>query len=279
MRFGLRSRDRHLQVDRWRQHLVRSPSAKAEFSGKGVGEILIVPGSPDTMYVGIHHGAAGHELRLLLRRDASGAGRGQVGLYKTTDGGDTWSFIHNGSTNVADCLGTIPEFNNTPTCSPRGVRDIAFDPNDANTIYASSYARGIWRSTDAGGTWTQIKPSLNAAVIQTRAAIAVTELPSGATRMYIHEGNAGQNYSRLFRSDSVATGGLSSPTSPAPMWRIPAGERGASAIRSAGTTSSSTRRRATPTWCMSAAITRMASQLPISAASCSRSMPASAQPT
>ena len=34
----------------------------------------------------------------------------------------------------------------------------------------------------------------------------MTALPNGKTRMYILEGNAGQNYSRLFRSDDVATG-------------------------------------------------------------------------
>ena len=182
------------------------PIGAAQFAGKGVGEILIVDGDPDTMYV-----ASTTALRGMSSVCCSGVtrpvpGAAKWGLYKTTDGGDTWTFIHNGSVNVADCTGTIPEFNNTGVCSPRGVRDIAFDPNDTDTIYASSYARGIWRSTDAGATWTQIKPSLNAAVIQTRAAIAVTELPSGATRMYVYEGNAGQNYSRLFRSDSVATG-------------------------------------------------------------------------
>ncbi len=182
------------------------PIGEAEFAGKGVGEILIVPGTPSTIYV-----ASTTALRGMSSVCCSGVtrpvpGAAKWGLYKTTDGGATWSFIHNGSINVADCIGDITEFNNGRTCSPRGVRDIAFDPNDSNTIYASSYARGVWRSTDAGATWTQIKPSINAAVIQSRAAIAVNELPSGKTRMYVYEGNAGQNNSRLFRSDDVATG-------------------------------------------------------------------------
>src|SRR5205823_11067922 len=69
-------------------------------------------------------------------------------------------------------------------------------------------------------TWTQIKPSLNAAIIQSRAAMAVTTLANGKTRMYVHEGNndnptpsqtrpdpkSDPNSSRLFRSDDVATG-------------------------------------------------------------------------
>jgi hypothetical protein len=84
------------------------------------------------------------------------------------------------------------------------VRYVKLDPRDANIVYASSYARGVWRSADAGATWTQIKPSLNPAVFQTRAAIDVTALPNGKTRMYVYEGNLGNPYSRLFRSDDVA---------------------------------------------------------------------------
>jgi hypothetical protein len=37
-------------------------------------------------------------------------------------------------------------------------------------------------------------------------AIAVTTLPNGKTRMYVHEGNNGTNASRAVRSDDVATG-------------------------------------------------------------------------
>ena len=83
---------------------------------------------------------------------------------------------------------------------------VLLDPSNSSIVYASSYARGVWRSSDAGATWVQIKPSLNAAIIQTRAAISVNKLPNGKTRMYVHEGNIGAPYSRLFRSDDVATG-------------------------------------------------------------------------
>jgi hypothetical protein len=183
-----------------------APIGQPEFRGKGVGQILIEPGDPNTLYV-----ASTTALRGMSSVCCSGVtrpvpGAAKWGLYKSTDGGAHWSFIHNGSVNVADCLGNLAEFNNTLTCSPRGVRHVAFDPFDTDTIYASSYARGVWRSTDAGATWTEIKPSLNASVIQTRAAIAVAALPNGKTRMYVYEGNAGQNYSRLFRSDDVASG-------------------------------------------------------------------------
>ena len=191
--------------------------------GKGVGEILIKPGSPNTIYA-----ATTTALRGMSEVCCSGVTRpvpgiAKWGLYKSTNGGATWNFIHNGSANAADCTGSLAEFNNTATCSPRGVRSLALDPTNPEIVYAASYARGIWRSPDGGATWTQIKPSLNAAVIQTRANLAVTTLPNGKTRMYVYEGNAGQNTSRLFRSDDVAAGApvftdLTSPSEAAPGW-------------------------------------------------------------
>src|SRR5919109_200064 len=179
---------------------------EAELGGKGIGQIVVKPGSPNTLYVGTTTALRGMSSVCCSGVTRPVPGAAKWGLYKSTNGGSSWSFVHNGSVDAADCTGTIAEFNNTGVCSPRGVRQVVLDPGDPDTVYAASYARGVWRSNDAGATWTQIKPSLNAAIIQTRPAIAVTELVGGATRMYVHEGNTGTPYSRLFRSDSVRTG-------------------------------------------------------------------------
>ncbi len=75
------------------------------------------------------------------------------GLYKTTDGGQTWRR-------------TLHVDRHT------GVVDVAIDPADANVMYAASYQRrraaccfdgggpgsALWKSTDAGETWTRIAP-------------------------------------------------------------------------------------------------------------------------
>ena len=97
----------------------------------------------------------------------------QWGLFKSTDGGASWAFIHNGAATTGACTGDLTEDNNGGTCSPRGVRHVVLDPSNPDIVYAGSYARGVWRSGDGGATWAQIKLSLNAAAIQTRPAIAV----------------------------------------------------------------------------------------------------------
>jgi hypothetical protein len=179
---------------------------KTEFQGKGIGEIIVKPGDPKTIYVASTTALRGMSSVCCTGVTRPVPGIAKWGLYKTTDGGANWSFIHNGAATTGVCTGDLNEFNNLGVCSPRGVRSIELDPSNPDIVYASSYARGVWRSNDGGATWVQIKPSLNAAAIQTRAAISVNKLPSGATRMYVYEGNIGTPYSRLFRSDDVSTG-------------------------------------------------------------------------
>ena len=180
------------------------------FDGLGVGAIMVKPGDPDTIYVGTTTALRGMSSTCCSGVTRPVPGAGQWGLYKSTDGGTNWTFIHNGSINANDCVGDLNEFNNGAVCSPRGVRALEFDPTNSNIIYAGSYARGVWRSPDEGATWTQIKPSLASNNITTRPTIAVTALPDGKTRMYVYEGAQGFPRSRLERSDDVATG--------APVW-------------------------------------------------------------
>lgn len=182
------------------------PIGKDELGGKGIGDIIIAPGEPETLYA-----ATTTALRGMSSVCCAGVTRPvpdaeKWGLYKSSDSGETWEFLHNGTVDAADCTGSQEEFDNAAACSPRGVRHIELDPSDSDILYASSYARGIWRSPDAGATWEQVKESLNPAQTTSRAAFDVTTLDNGDSRMYVYEGNFGDPYSRLFRSDDVATG-------------------------------------------------------------------------
>lgn len=80
---------------------------------------------------------------------------GDRGLYKSTDNGKTWKKILEISDNT-------------------GITDIVMDPRNPDLLYAASYQRrrhvftlinggpesGIYKSIDAGATWTQLKSGL-----------------------------------------------------------------------------------------------------------------------
>ncbi len=82
---------------------------------------------------------------------------GDRGLYKTTDGGETWDRILHISEKT-------------------GFNEIHLDPRDPGVMYASAYQRrrhvwtlinggpesGLWKSTEAGKTWKEINAGLPA---------------------------------------------------------------------------------------------------------------------
>ena len=184
-------------------------AGSAQFKNRGVGSIAIDPTNPQIIYAGI-----GRALRGASSVCCDGAvtivpGAAQWGLYKSTDGGATFTFIHNGAATTAECgTNLVAQATLLTPCSPRGVRQVVIDPNDStgNTIYAASYARGIWRSPDGGTTWTRIYTPVTTASVSENSAFDIVTMGNGDTRMYVGDGVSGTPTSRFFRSDSVRTG-------------------------------------------------------------------------
>jgi hypothetical protein len=120
-----------------------------------IGRIVVDPADPNVVYVA----ALGHEWNSNPER----------GLYKSIDGGATWQL----SKFVSDKAGFV---------------DLAMDPKDHNTLYASSWERirgpyflksggpgsGLWKTTDAGATWREIKGGGFPATMKGRIGIAVS---------------------------------------------------------------------------------------------------------
>jgi photosystem II stability/assembly factor-like uncharacterized protein len=103
-----------------------------------IGRIVVHPRNPNIVYVA----AVG----------AAWATNPERGLYKTEDGGQTWKSARF----ISDRAGFI---------------DVALDPSNPDIVWASSWERirgpyflksggpgsALWRSTDAGATWTEVK--------------------------------------------------------------------------------------------------------------------------
>ncbi|HEY3129846.1 MAG TPA: hypothetical protein VGL91_10330 [Acidobacteriota bacterium] len=123
--------------------IYKSTDAGKTFANMGLKEtqsiarIVIDPKDPNVVYVA----ALGHLFGPNPER----------GIYKTSDGGKNWTHLK-----------YIDE--------DTGFTDLVMDPSDSRTLYAASYQRrrtpwgfngggagsGIWKTTDAGRTWTRL---------------------------------------------------------------------------------------------------------------------------
>jgi hypothetical protein len=185
------------------------PIGNTVFNGRGVGSIAVKPGDPNTIYAASARALLGNSSVCCAGAVTLIPGAAPWGLYRSVDAGATWTLVHNGAATVAGCSNVANVANNLTPCSPRGVRRVAVDPSSASIVYATSYARGVWRSADNGTTWSQIfAPIANGpnTGFTERPEISVNTLPNSKTRMYLGIGTSGSPASQLYRSDDVSGG-------------------------------------------------------------------------
>jgi photosystem II stability/assembly factor-like uncharacterized protein len=141
-----------------------------------IGKILIDPRNSNVVYV-----AAEGPLW------SSGGDRG---LYKTTDGGKTWSLVLEIDENT-------------------GITDAEFDPSNPDIIYAAAYQRrrktwallaagpqsGIYKTMDAGDSWRKMSQGLPRAEMG-KIGLAVTPADPSLVYATIESNNANQGFYR-----------------------------------------------------------------------------------
>ena len=136
----------------------KSTDAGARWAGTGAGPndywgygsvfaLAIDPVTPTTLYAGTHYG-----------------------LFKSTDGGGSWTAI------ITD-LTTI-------------VLSLAIDPVNPGTLYAGTNGRGVFRSTNAGGTWSPFNAGLGDSTVS--ALVVDPSTPS-----HIYAGTSSSVYDYL----------------------------------------------------------------------------------
>jgi hypothetical protein len=171
------------------------------FNGRAISSIAV---NGNTIYVGSTRGVRGVSSVLSGGVISRAPGLPPLGLWKSTDGGANFTLLKaQGICLPTDPAGQVRTIQSS-FGSPRGVNHIAFDPSLSGTIYAAAFQKGVWRSTNSGTNWTQIKTPLDVTDDSDRAEFAVTKLVSGNTRMYVGIGN--RSGARFYRSDNVGTG-------------------------------------------------------------------------
>jgi hypothetical protein len=147
------------------------PGSPAATYARAVSSIVIDPNNPKTMYVGTTRAVRGISGvvggAVSLAPDAP-----QWGLWKSTDGGKSFSFVWNGN------------------ASSRGVNHVEYDAAH-NTVYAAAFGEGVWRSNDGGSTWEQIFATKDAGDVNARTEFALNYVnPGDHTRIYVGDGGA-----------------------------------------------------------------------------------------
>jgi hypothetical protein len=176
------------------------------FFNRSINSVVIDPRDSNTIYVGTSSAVRGVSSVLSGGVGGPPAPLPTRGVFKSTDGGATFTLLNN-QTVVGGLPAPPPGGLPVPL---RGVTNVVLDPTDPDTIYVGQYQQGIWRSNDAGATWTQIFAPLrtfaqNASATE-RDSFAVTTLPNGNTRMYVGAGDHGIFLAKVFRSNDVSTG-------------------------------------------------------------------------
>jgi hypothetical protein len=256
------------------------------FDGRSIGSIVVDPDNTNVLYVASARGVRG------VSSVTGGAvslapGLPPYGLWKSTDGGASFTLLNYQDVCLNPTLPGSAGIIQASFGSTRGVHEAALDPGSPSIVYAAAFPQnnaiplntkgGVWRSTDAGASWMQIKNALNPAQNTDRASFAVAAIAGGLTRMYVGVGNSsigacatcdgGSNQARVYRTDDAVTATNASFTDLTASSRrrrrrtrrSTTAATPRSAAPSAGTTTSSSRLPASPTSSTSAAPTATAS--------------------
>lgn len=172
-----------------------------------IGSIAIAPSAPDTVFV-----ATGEDT------ESWGPSYGGRGIYKTTNGGNTWTNVANAAAVGSECSKIIVHPSDPDTvyvASLNGVykstnggtvftlkkaghaTEIVMAHDNPGTLYAGFHNDGVYKTTDGGDHWNKFTG--NIVELNTSPTPTMTSFPTGGTAQWIKlaigkNGTSGSNF-------------------------------------------------------------------------------------
>lgn len=163
--------------------------AESTFAGRCFAKILVHPSSPQTVWAAVTPAGGFPALAAAKGHPQRGDA---VGVFRSVDGGVTWTALTNGLPALA-------------------ATDLAIDPTNPDVVYAAighifgSPDNGIYKSTDGGDGWTRLGGGLPTT---TMGRISLAVAPSNGQRLYAlvtrpsNASGGGASMLGAFRSDT-----------------------------------------------------------------------------
>lgn len=151
--------------------------ARKQFDGRAFAKIVVSPDDPKVVWAAV--------MRPTRTNSHPGVDHADVGLFRSTDAGETWARVPG-----------LPEV---------VASDFAIDPGDSSVMYvglaANDASGGLFKSTDGGKTWTEKTQGLGRAPGVMEFSIAASQTSriymitanNGRTKVYISN-DAGESW-------------------------------------------------------------------------------------
>ena len=173
-------------------------------STRGIAAVVIEPGNSRVIYVATTTAMLGMTGVRGGQTQITGYPQPRVGLYRTENGGSSWSLIW--VPPLEPLLPANPHLGAGAGDTVVGVRHVKLDPRDPRIIYAAAFNNGIHRSApslESGDA--AFKPVFAIVGLQRFRDLAMFDLTtkSGRTRMYVYNGTDALAPQGLYRLDNA----------------------------------------------------------------------------
>lgn len=168
------------------------------FRGVAVSRIIVHPTNPNLVYASVLRGRGGS-------RRVTPPIHSRYGIWRSKNGGRTWKLLKEAT-------------------EPTGATDIEMDPQNSSILYASFWSDAIYKSTNAGRTWTRIMNGIPGTPAdhlanQTRFSIAISH-PAGSPAVlyagFDWQDATGYHQSRVWKSTNEGASWTLLPAGAAP---------------------------------------------------------------